>query len=353
MASKNLVLEKCIEFKVHEAKRYFQSCHIYLILNEFLTEEKLGSIISIEKEFRRISDNKKVEVDTIIKISDSQFNIIEFKTSVRDEDAIIKTLKQLEERDTDLKVDTKEIKITHLILLCHLDDVEKIMIKFNELISSGKLIINRPVIFLSWAQKSDKGDIHNYYIKYHKGDFSNNQFIDKIQSFKQGLKKDVIRTIMKSDKEKYFFTNKRPCKQYLYFCLKTYIHQRISSILMEPRIEETVDLLQIDKEFKTFLERMGNNLVRPRKAWFKDALDYFVKELKWVKIKNDKIIEISIDKFKSRRKMSNDEFKFFSKRVCQKEIKKLKKQEKKRKEIRKKHGDQQKLLTNFPKIMND
>mgnify|MGYP001617012999 CR=1 FL=1 len=152
---------------------------------------------------------------------------------------------------------------------------------------------------------------------------------------------------MKVTQDRYIFTNKQPYDQYLFVQFKFYIHQKLSPILKRPTIEETITLSTIDEEFKTFSKQFGNILVKPKSRWFKRAIIYFQKELGWIKIREDNKIEVSIDKFRSQRKGDNDEFKFFSKRLCHKQKKELKKRKKAKEKVENKYGKSQKGLGDF------
>ena len=151
---------------------------------------------------------------------------------------------------------------------------------------------------------------------------------------------------MKADQRKYFFGNKKPCLQYLYTLFKSYVHQRIAPVLMRPKIEETIDLGTVEEEIKIMQNQMGNELVKPKSKWIKDAVSFFTKELRWLKIKEDNRIEVSPKKFQSKRK-GNDDFRFFSNKLCRNDKKKFGKIERIEKKRERKFDKNQKGLGDF------
>lgn len=149
--------------------------------------------------------------------------------------------------------------------------------------------------------------------------------------------------LIKADKNKFFFTNKKPCNQYLFSEFCNFIFQELSPALKRPVIKETVTLSQIEEAVKDFIEKKGNGLVKPKESWVRHSIAFFAK-LKWLKITAENKIEVSLEKFRTHKE--KDFIRFFSKTLC-----KMDKQEElkvKKKEIKKE--DKSKQLNLFSRF---
>jgi hypothetical protein len=238
MASDALKLEKSIEFKTLEAMRYREACHIYAILEKFLKQNDEGHLSLIERKTQK-ADGEEEELDALIKMNGGSYCILELKTSIRDGEDAKRTLKQIKSRDNDFILNTEKINVTQLILLCHEDDVEKIYSQYELLKEEEEYKLLRDVAFLTWKVGEDTGSIENYEIKYYKGSQNKCSFIKKISN--QKIKESLVRTIILAETRRYYFTNVKPCKPYIYSVVKSYINQKISSIIKRPSLlQETV-----------------------------------------------------------------------------------------------------------------
>jgi hypothetical protein len=333
---KSIPYEKEIDFKIVEATRYQESCHVYYLLDSFLKENGLGSIVAIERSLKKAGSGAE-EIDALIHFNDKEYCVLELKTSIRDKDDIEKTFEQIKARDTDFLVDGNPIKINSQILLCHEDNIVEVINVYAELVAKKHLLLSKPIIFLVWRVGEDTGHIENYYIKYHSGEESNS-LIKKIKD--NPIKKHLSQTILKSEQERFYFTNIKPPLPYMYFRFKFYVSQTIRSLLLKPNRQEIINLGLQENIIKDFKEKLGNQLVAPRSTWIKDTIIFFEKQ-KWLLRKEDCSIDVHTKKFRS---FSSDEFRKFSEKVYREELLKNKREERRREKIEEKERKRLKKL---------
>lgn len=327
-----LILNRCIQFKVLEAKRYKETVQVFCMINGFLNEKKdLGKIFLIDsdiKEFNNGVEGREIEIDILIE-SNNEFIIFEFKTSIRnDENDIEHTVMQIVERDKIFKIGSKTINAKNLVLLCHKDDIEKVFNKYKEMIGLKKIQLSRPLSFFKWGISKDTGDVEKFYIEYYDGDVGKNNFLKEL---KKGLKKAIHYIVLDCQMYKYVFTNKKPCKQYTLSIFKKFIHSILSEVFLKAIPNKTIKFKK-DKLIDTFIEQNSNPVIKPKRKWFKETIDFFDKNLKNIKDLGNGEVEIILDEF--RKKISGEFFEFFSEKLCRIEIKKLKKEKKLREKIK-------------------
>lgn len=348
---------------LQELQRYSDSTLIVTLISKIMQEnQNLGKLIFIEKELKKINDelkNKisgkdngfihnnfkdelkkldKIEVDLITQ--EEKSNIIEFKTSISSNDAELEsTISQILNRDTDLLDDFSVLEVSNIIFICHKDDLNNVLTKFDQ--DSRRESMKRPVSFIEWVQADNKNHEPCLYLEVKK-DYSQTHLnlikeINKNGSFCE-LSNNLY---LLRQKKNFTFTGKKPPVPYLLSKLHSFFTVYLHPIMTRPNAPEEYKIPgSISDLCNEFIEQNKNDYSKPKTKWFYEGIDFF-KKLEFVRLDGESLF-FNIKNFtKNRREKDLDRFicNFCAtekSKILKKQNKKIKKTEEKKKVLQSK-----------------
>lgn len=357
--------EEIFQEILKEQRRYSDSTLIITLFSELLKRENLGEIIFIEKELKKLNDElkkkilkktqaqvlqelkndiknlPKIEIDLILK--NDKYEIVEFKTSVSHHpDEVDRTIGQIKERDTDLLEDLNVLETSNIIFLCHKDDSDRIIQKFNKDLK-GKL--KREVCFLEWIHGDNKDHDPCMYIEFNEGENSSSGLVNKIRNKKVSYP-EISLAILRQRK-KFIFTGKKPPKPYLFSSFKKFLLFHIHPILNKPDTPEECQIPEdLDNLKELFVKWHTNSYSKPKLKWFNESIEFF-KKLKIVRVERNKLY-VNIKNLTKKRRSYKDEDEYFSYLCAKEKIKEIVKKIKQKKKSEEKAKEKQKSLGILP-----
>lgn len=265
-------LKKEVDLRILEAKRYSETVHVYAIINKFLIETpSLGLLVSTDVNYLRESDNKEFEIDLMIKdATRNEFLLLEFKTSVREEDNE-DTIKNLKEKDDNFYRNGSKFIVNHLCLICHKDNAKSLYSTFLQL--NSELNFKRPVSFLIWSIYRDTGNKEQYLIEFFNGNDKDNKFVAYLKD--SPLKNDIDYIMIYADMKNFYFTNKKPPIQFLLAVIKKIITQLFLKPILSRPEHRTELKFPRDSLIDDMLIKLSNSLVKPKRYWIIESLSQF------------------------------------------------------------------------------
>lgn len=145
-----------MEKRISENDRYYQTVILTLGLKDFLNQNKTNCrFVSAEPRFYSSTNNQEVKPDIVLQYGSNNGVLCEVKTSFPyNETYLFRALKQIEKYSQDVvgwdSIDRK-VENHDILLLCPMMDYDRIILKLNEWMETGKINITKNLCICEWG----------------------------------------------------------------------------------------------------------------------------------------------------------------------------------------------------------